>query len=120
MRGTNRVFLIGRLGRDPESRFTKAGTQVVTLSVATNRNRREADGSWTEETDWHRVKVFRDDADRCMRFLRKGSMLSVEGSLTYDKWTDDDGRKRSTPQILGDRVNFLSDLRPADEVVAEA
>ncbi len=110
MRGMNRVTLIGRLGRHPELRTSKAGNPWCTLAVATDRRRKDGD-EWKTETDWHRVKVFGNDAERCERMLRAGSMVAIEGTMTYDKWEDDQGKKRISPRILAERVGFLSDLR---------
>lgn len=110
MRGMNRVTLIGRLGRHPELRTSKAGKPWCTLAVATNRRRKDGE-DWKEETDWHRVKVFGDDAERCERMLRAGSMVAVEGTMTYDNWEDKEGNKRVSPQVLARDVGFLADLR---------
>ncbi len=112
MRGMNRVMLIGRLGRDPEVRQGKGGTPWGTFTIATNRPKKEGDG-WIEETDWHDVKVFGEDAERCSRKLRKGSLVGVEGALVYDTWTADDGQKRRKARVAASRVHFLTDLRIA-------
>jgi single-strand DNA-binding protein len=114
MRGINRVVVIGRLGRDPELRQAKTGTRWSSFSVATNRSRREGE-QWFEETDWHDVRVFGDDAERCQRFLRKGSVVAVDGSLVYDVWTDDQNVKHRKPRVLANRVQFLADLRAQPE-----
>jgi single-strand DNA-binding protein len=112
MRGVNRSVVVGRVGSDPELRTSKAGNPWCTFSVATNR-RKKVDDEWVEETDWHKVKVFGRDAEACQRFLRRGSMVGVEGSMSYEKWMDDEGRNRISPSLLADRVSFLSDLREA-------
>lgn len=114
MRGINRVVVIGRLGQDPELREGKTGKRWSAFSVATNRARRDGD-QWTEETDWHDIRVFGDDAERCLRFLRKGSVVAVDGSLVYDSWTDDQGVKRRKARIIANRVQFLADLRQPAE-----
>jgi len=112
MRGVNRSVVVGRVGQDPELRTSKAGNPWCTFSVATNRNRKVGE-EWVEETDWHRIKVFGRDAEQCQRFLRRGSMVGIEGQLNYEKWTDDEGQKRISPNLLADRVSFLTDLREA-------
>lgn len=112
MRGLNRLFLIGRLGQDPELRRSPGGTPWCALSVATSRGRVK-DGAWVEETDWHDVRVFGDDAVRCEQRLRKGSAVAVEGALIYDSWTDDAGQRRRKARVVCNRVQFLAGLREA-------
>ncbi len=112
MRGVNRVILVGRLGRDPEVRYGRSGTPWCSLSVATERSVKNGEG-WEQVTDWHRVKVFGRQAEQCGARLRRGSLAAIEGPMTYDTWTDDDGVKRTTSTVYADRVEFLADLRPA-------
>lgn len=110
MRGLNRVTLIGRLGRHPELRTSKAGKPWCKLAVATNRRKKHGE-EWKEETDWHRVTVFGDDAERCDRMLRAGSLVAVEGTMTYDQYEDKDGVKRTSPEVIARNIGFLTDLR---------
>ena len=110
MRGLNKIVLIGRLGTHPDVRTSKAGKAWCSLSLATDRVRKEGE-EWKTETDWHQVRVFGKDAERCEQMLRSGSLVSVEGSMTYDKWEDDEGKKRVSARVLADRVGFLGDLR---------
>ncbi|MEQ1565883.1 MAG: single-stranded DNA-binding protein [Myxococcota bacterium] len=114
MRGLSRIVVIGRLGKDPELRTGKNGVVWASFSVATNRSRKEGD-VWVDETDWHDVRVFGDDAERCQRRLRRGSVVAVDGSLVYEAWTDDQGVRRRKPRIVANRVQFVSDLRPSDD-----
>jgi single-strand DNA-binding protein len=110
MRGLNKIVLIGRLGSHPELRTSQNGNPWCRLSVATDRRKKEGD-EWKNETDWHRVKVFGKEAELCEQMLRAGSLVSVEGRVTYDKWEDDEGKKRTVSNVVADRVGFLSDLR---------
>ena len=117
MRGLNKVMLLGRLGRDPELRTSTNGTVVFcSFSLATNRNKKAGD-QWVEETDWHRVKVFGTQAELCHRYLSKGQLVHVEGSISYDTW-ERDGVKRTSTVILGDRVTFVGGRPAAQEPVA--
>ncbi len=118
MRGVNKMMVVGRLGQSPELMTSKAGKPWMRLSVATNRAVRR-DDEWEEETDWHRVTVFGERAEQCLRFLRKGSLVGVEGPMVYEKWTDEEGVRRLSARIIADKVHFLADLREADEA-AEA
>jgi single-strand DNA-binding protein len=108
----NRIVIVGRLGSDPELRQSRSGTAWCSMTIATNRARKEGD-QWVEETDWHEVKVFGDDAERSHRKLRKGSVVAVDGSLVYETWKDDAGNRRRKPKIVATRVQFLADLREA-------
>lgn len=113
-----RVMIVGRLGAAPELRTSAAGNPWTTLSVATDR-RKKQDGAWVDHTDWHRVTVFGDRAQACHRLLRKGSMIAVEGELEYDQWTDREGRVRFGVKVVGRQVTFLSRFgKEAEEVAA--
>ena len=63
---------------------------------------------WVESTDWHRVKVYGTQAELCQRYVHKGDLICVEGSVVYDTWTAEDGTRRKTTQIMANRVTFLS------------
>ena len=104
----NKVMIIGRLGRDPELRYTQAnGTPVTTLNVATDETYTDRDGNRQERTEWHRVSVYQRQAENCANFLRKGSLVYVEGSLQTRKWQDQQGQDRYTTEIKAQRVQFL-------------
>ena len=92
----NKVMLIGRLGRDPELRYTQSGSPVATLNVATDESYVDRDGNKVERTEWHRVSVFQRQAENCANFLAKGSLVYVEGSLQTRKWQDQNGQDRYT------------------------
>ncbi len=119
MRGVNRMVVVGRVGRDPEVHRREGSVTLCSPSVATNRPRREGE-QWVEVTDWHQVKVFGAQAERCAQFLRSGSMVGVEGLMAYDTWVDSEGRKRFSAKLHADRVSFLTDLRAREEQQVEA
>lgn len=111
----NKVMIIGKLGRDPELRYTTTGTPVTTLSVATNESFLDRDGNRQERTEWHRVTVFQKQAENCAHFLAKGSLVYVEGTLQTRKWQDQQGMDRYTTEVRAQRVQFLdrkTDRRP--------
>lgn len=114
MRGMNNVTIVGRVGQPPELRQSKSGNPWMRLNVATNRGVKK-DGVWEEETDWHRVTLFGVSAERAMTLAKPGTLVGVEGSLTYDKWVDDDGNKRRMASIKAGRIEFLDNLRPRAE-----
>lgn len=103
----NKVTLIGRLGKDPDFRTTPAGVSVARFSLATDEKRKTQDGSIESRTEWHRVVLFRRQAEVARDYLRKGSLIYLEGKIHYDSYEDRDGRKVYTTEILGDDLKFL-------------
>jgi single-strand DNA-binding protein len=100
----NKVILIGNLGADPEVRSTSNGGRVATLSLATSRQWKGADGQRQENTQWHRVicwnnKVGQQLADIAERYCKKGEKLYIEGEIEYRSWEDKDGQKKYTTEI---------------------
>ena len=103
----NKVMIIGRLGADPELRYTQSGQPICSLRVATDESYTDKDGNRVERTEWHSVVTFGKTADHCNQFLRKGSLVYVEGKLSTRKWQDQKGQDRYTTEIRADRVQFL-------------
>lgn len=103
----NRVMIIGRLGADPELRYTQAGQPICSMRIATDESYTDKDGNRVERTEWHSVVVFGKTADYCNQFLRKGSLVYVEGKLATRKWQDKNGQDRYTTEIRADHVQFL-------------
>jgi single-strand DNA-binding protein len=107
----NKVILVGNLGRDAELRATTTGLEVISFSVATTDRRRDRDSNqWTDQTEWHRVKMFRDPQRRASTihdYLKKGQKVYVEGRLQTRSWDDKDGQKRYATEIICDRVELL-------------
>ena len=94
----NKVTLIGRLGADPEVRRLENGAAVAKLNIATNENYRDKNGEWQKLTEWHNVVVWRWLAERAEQYLKKGSLVFIEGKLTTRKWQDKDGNNRYTTE----------------------
>lgn len=103
----NRVMIIGHLGADPELRYTQSGSPVVTLRIATDESYIDRNGNRVDRTEWHRAIVFQKAAEHCNQYLRKGSLVYVEGKLTIRKWQDQNGQDRYSTEIRADRVQFL-------------
>ena len=101
----NSVFLVGRLGADPEVRRTTAGKAVCNLRVATDRQGK--DGA-TMEPDWHRVVVWDRQGETCARYLEKGRMVAVAGRLQHRSWDGDNGEKKYMTEVVAYRVQFFS------------
>lgn len=103
----NKIFIIGRLARDPELRYTQNGSAIANMTVATDESFVGSDGNKVERTEWHRVTVFGKAAENCGNYLGKGSLVHVEGSLATRKWQDQNGQDRYTTEIKAQRVQFL-------------
>ena len=119
---TNRVFITGRLGQDPQLKKSSNGIPYVRLSVAVHRagkptTEEKAQGKYTTATQWQNVMVWGSQAETCARHLVKGSRLLVEGQLDAHDYTVS-GSKRHVVQVIASRVQFLSGIRAAS--VAEA
>ena len=120
-RGLNKVMIIGRLGRDPEMRYTPSGRPVTTFSVATSRSWNTSDGERKTETEWFNVVAWGSLAEICNQYLVKAQQVYIEGRLQSRNWEDNDGNRHSSVEIvanemimLGDRRNSKSDDTQAD------
>ena len=107
MSSVNKVILIGRVGRDPEIRQMQSGKSVVNLSLATTSKRKDRDGESVEDTQWHRLTAYDKLADIIGQYVHKGSLLYVEGSLKYGKFTDKDGNEKNTTDIVIGQMQML-------------
>lgn len=104
----NRVTLIGHLGHDPEIRYTPKGTPVANIRIATSRRWTDRETNEPkEQTEWHRIVVFGKRAETIGEYAKKGAQLYVEGSLQTRDWTDREGVKRYTTEVVGRTVLML-------------
>ncbi len=103
----NRVFLIGRLTKDPEVRQTSNGTPVTNFTIAINRKYKSTSGELKEDTTYVGVVAWQKLAELCKQFLAKGRAVLVEGKMQNRSWETEDGQKRSTLEIRADRIEFL-------------
>ena len=115
----NKVMIIGRLGRDPELRYSQTGSPICTLNIATDESYTDRDGNRVDRAEWHRVVVFQRVAENCAQYLTKGSLVYVEGSLQTRKWQDQQGQDRYSTEIKAQRVQFL-DRRGGGDAAAGA
>ena len=99
----NKVFLVGRLGKDPEIRFSGDGNAIANFSIATNETWKNKEGAQQEKTDWHNIVVFGASAEKYIQpYVKKGTLVSVEGKLQTRDWEDKDGNKRYTTEVIAD------------------
>ena len=107
MSGLNKVMLIGRLGRDPELRYTPSGLAIANFSIATSEQWKDKDsGEKKERTEWHRIVVFGKLGELCGEYLAKGRQTYVEGRLQTRSW-EKDGVTRYTTEIVASDIQFL-------------
>jgi len=110
-----KVMIIGNLGRDPEMRYTPNGRPVTEFSVAVSHSKPDGSGGWVDEgTDWYRVTVWGDRAERTAEQFRKGNKVFVEGRFRTREYEAKDGQKRTSLEITADNVISL-DARVRDE-----
>lgn len=115
MASINKVILIGRLGKDIELRQTGAGSAIANLVVATDRRYKDGQGNPQTETEWHSVVFFGKTAEIASQYLRKGSMVYVEGRLHTRKYTDKQGIERYATEIIGETLQFLDSKKSSGE-----
>lgn len=111
----NKVYILGRLGRDPEVRYTQSGTPVGNMNIATDESYVDKQNQKQEKTEWHRVIVFGKQAENCGKYLVKGSQVLVEGSLQTRKWQDQLGNDRYTTEVKAKQVTFLLNRKAQDQ-----
>ncbi len=107
MSGVNKVILVGRLGQDPDIKYTASGDAVANLSLATSESWKDKQGVKQEKTEWHRVVAFKKLADIIANFVRKGSQIYIEGKLQTRKWQDQSGQDRYTTEIVASQMQML-------------
>ena len=108
MASVNKVILIGNLGRDPELRFTRDGQGVANFTLATNERWRDKDGQNQERTEWHRIVAWARLAEQCVNLLSKGKLVYIEGRLQTREWSDRDGNKRTTTEVVANVMRILT------------
>ncbi|TVQ04973.1 MAG: single-stranded DNA-binding protein [Balneolaceae bacterium] len=107
MSSLNKAMIIGRLGQDPEVRYTQSNTAFANMSVATSEKYKDRNGELQETTEWHRVVVWGRLAEICQEYLKKGSLVYFEGPIQTREWEDKDGQKRYTTEIKALNMQML-------------
>jgi len=104
----NKVILVGRLGRDPETRFTGGGQAVCNYSVATDESFKSRSGERQKRTEWHKIVVWGKLAEISQQYLKKGTLVYIEGRLQTRQWDDKQGQKKTTTEIVANVMRMLS------------
>jgi len=103
----NKVILIGRLGRDPETRYTSGGQAVANFSIATDESYRDRNGERQKRTEWHRIVVWGKQAEIAQQYLKKGSLVFIDGRIQSREWQDKEGQKRTSFEIVATSFRML-------------
>lgn len=103
----NKVLILGRLGQNPEVRYTQGGAAVANFSVATSEKWTDKSGEKKEQTEWHKIVVWGKLAELCQQYLFKGSKVFLEGKLQTRQWQDKDGNTKYTTEIQAQTIQFL-------------
>jgi single-strand DNA-binding protein len=103
----NKVILVGRLGRDPEIRYTTGGQAVANFSMATDESYKDRNGERQKRTEWHKIVAWRKLAEFSQQYLKKGSMIYVEGKIQSREWQDKEGQKRTSFEIIASDFRFV-------------
>jgi len=117
MPALNRVQLIGRLGKDPESRFIPTGKKVVTFSLAVSNRWKSAEGEAKESTEWVNIEAWERLGEICAQYLHKGSLIFLEGRLKTDKYDDKSGETKYFTKVVAQAMQML-DRKPGEEPVS--
>lgn len=110
----NKVLIIGRLGKDPDMRYTQGGSPVTTFSVASGRQWRDATGEVHDETEWFNVVTWNKLAEICHEHLHKASRVYIEGRLQTRQWQDQDGQSHSRVEVVASDMIMLDGRMPRD------
>jgi single-strand DNA-binding protein len=107
----NKAILVGRIGKDPESRSTQDGTQISSFSLATDEQWKDKNGDKVQKTEWHKIVAFGKLAEICNKWLVKGKLVLIEGKIQTEQWEDKEGVKRSTTKIVASNMQMLDSKR---------
>jgi len=118
----NKAILIGRLGKDPEVRYTPDGAMVTNFNLATDEQWKDKNGEKVQKTEWHRIVTFGKLAEICGNYLVKGKLIFVEGRIQTRSWEDKEGVKRYTTEIVASNMQMLDSKgqNKADESSADS
>jgi single-strand DNA-binding protein len=103
----NKVILVGRLGRDPETRYTGGGQAVANFSVATDETYKDRNGEKQKRTEWHKIVAWGPKAEFAQKYLKKGNLIYIEGSIRSSEWQDKEGQKRTKTEIIASDFRFI-------------
>ena len=104
----NKAMILGRLGRDPEVRYTPGNVPVANISIATNSRSKDKSGEWQDVTEWHKIVLFNKNAEIAEKYLKKGGAVYIEGRIQTRSWEDQQsGQKRYSTEIIADQLKMM-------------
>ena len=107
-KGVNKVFLLGNVGKDPEMRATASGMTIASFTLATADRQKDAQGNWTDKTEWHNLVAFQRTAEIVRDYVKKGTQLFIEGKIQTRSWDDkESGQKKYRTEILVNELSLL-------------
>ena len=112
MRGVNKVILVGNLGKDPDLQYLEGGISVAKFPLATTEKFKDRSGNLNQQTEWHHIVLWRGLADLAGKYLRKGSLIYIEGKLRSRTWEDKEGKKQHATEVVAENLVML-EKRPA-------
>jgi single-strand DNA-binding protein len=112
----NKVILVGRLGRDPELKYTPSGAPVANFTLATDESFKDRTGEKQERTEWHRIVAWNKLAEICGEYLTKGKLVYIEGSIRSRQWQDQAGNKRTAYEIIANYMQMLGSKSDSERV----
>lgn len=115
MSGINKVILVGNLGKDPEVRHLEGGAVVAKFPLATSESYKTKEGQRIDQTEWHNIVMWRGLAESAEKFLRKGSLVYIEGKIRTRSWDDKDGNKRYVTEIIADTMTMLGSKKQEEQ-----
>lgn len=116
MRGVNRVFLIGNLGKAPDIQYLEGNIPVATFPLATTETFKDKTGKPNSQTEWHTVVLWRGLAELASKYLHKGSLVHIEGRLRTRSWEDKDKQRRQSTEIVATNLVMLDKRSEAEEI----
>ena len=119
MAGTiNKVILIGRLGKDPEVKYTPSGAPVAKFTLATDESFKDRTGEQQKHTEWHNIVAWNKLAEICGEYLTKGKLVYIEGSIRSRQWEDQAGNKRTSYEIVARTMQMLGSKAESDRMAS--
>jgi single-strand DNA-binding protein len=112
----NKVILVGRLGRDPELKYTPSGAPVAKFSLATDESFKDKTGEKQNRTEWHNIVAWNKLAEICGEYLTKGKLVYIEGSIRSNQWQDQSGNKRTSYEIIANQMQMLGSKGDSERV----
>lgn len=115
----NKVVLVGRLGKPPETRYTGSGQAVCNFSMATDESFKDKSGARQNRTEWHKIVLWGKQAEIAQQYLRKGSLVYLEGKIQSREWEDREGQKKTAFEIIGANFRMLEKKESTENGQAE-